>query len=54
MARPQPNRSARWEKKGGYSGGKPASSMGPPKKVPSGAVTPSQQSSEGPAKSSSR
>lgn len=26
------------ERRGGYSGGKPASAMGPPKRMPSGAV----------------
>jgi len=33
-------RSAALEKKGGYSGGRPAATMRPPVKVPSGAARP--------------
>jgi hypothetical protein len=32
--------SSRLEKRGGYSGGKPASSMRPPAQVPSGSIKP--------------
>jgi hypothetical protein len=35
--------SSRLEKRGGYSGGKPASTMRPPAQVPSGSIKPSHE-----------
>lgn len=41
------NGTPRIQKKGGYSGGRPRSTMGPPPKTPSGSVPPPAPSSDG-------